>query len=169
VRNRKPVQSAREPRMRSARVRVFCSYSHRDDRMRLELEKHLTPLRRGGLIDVWNDRCIPPGAHIDQEIDIHLGTADIVLLLISPDFIASEYCYRRELAAALRRHHKGETVVIPVILRAVEWHSTPIGKLRALPKDGRPVNEWPLRDVALMEVAQGVRQAVETILQRQSA
>jgi hypothetical protein len=86
-----------------------------------------------------------------------------VLLLISPDFMNSDYCYRREMRAALKRHAKGLTRVIPIILRPVDWIRTPIGKLLALPRDGRPVTTWHRRDEALLDVAKGVRRAAEEL------
>ena len=142
-------------------VSVFLSYAHRDERLREELEKHLSALRRSAIIASWHDRKICPGAELDCEVDQHLKSSDLVLLLISPDFINSDYCYRREMRAALKRHAKGQARVIPIILRPVDWIRTPIGKLLALPRDGRPVTTWHRRDEALLDVAKGVRRAAE--------
>lgn len=144
-------------------VRVVLSYAHRDERLRHELDKHLSPLRRSGLIASWHDRKISPGTEFDPEIDRHLSTSDLVLLLISPDFINSDYCYCKEMRAALKRHAQGRARVIPIILRPVDWLQTPIGKLLALPTDGKPITSWNSRDEALLVVAKGVRQAVEEI------
>ncbi len=148
-------------RQQKARVSVFLSYAHRDERLREELDKHLSPLRRSALIETWHDRRIPPGAELDAEIDQRLSTADLVLLLISPDFINSDYCYRREMRIALRRHAKGHARVIPIILRPVDWSSTPIGRLLAIPRDAKPVTTWHRRDEALLDVATSVRRAAE--------
>jgi len=139
------------------------SYAHRDESLRDELDKHLSPLRRSALIDTWHDRKISPGADLDATIDQRLATADLVLLLISPDFINSDYCYRREMRAALRRHSKGHARVIPIILRPVDWVRTPIGRLLATPKDAKPVTTWHRRDDALLDVATSVRRAAEEI------
>ena len=144
-------------------VNVFLSYAHRDERLREELEKHLAALRRSAVITSWHDRRITPGAELDGEVDRHLQTSNLILLLISPDFINSDYCYRRELRAALKRHASGEVRVIPIILRPVDWLRTPIGRLLALPRDGKPVTTWPRRDEALLDVAKGVRRAAEEI------
>jgi hypothetical protein len=149
-------QRARDAGGRVARVSVFLSYAHRDERLRAELEKHLSPLRRSALIETWDDRRITPGAELDTAIDQRLGTADLVLLLISPDFINSDYCYRREMRAALRRHAKGQARVIPIILRPVDWVRTPIGRLLATPRDAKPVTTWHRRDDALLDVATSV-------------
>jgi TIR domain len=142
-------------------VNVFLSYAHRDERLREELDKHLSALRRSAVIASWHDRKISPGGDLDHEVDQHLSSSDLVLLLISPDFINSDYCYQREMRAALRRHAKGQARVIPIILRPVDWLRTPIGKLLALPRDGRPVTTWHRRDEALLDVAKGVRRVAE--------
>lgn len=145
-------------------IAVFLSYAHHDDRLRQELDKHLSPLRRTTPIDVWHDRRIGPGAKLHQELDRHLATADLILLLISPDFINSDFCYCRELKTALLRHAKGLARVIPIILRPVEWKTTPIGNLLATPKDGKPVINWQRRDDALLDVATRVREVVEEMI-----
>jgi hypothetical protein len=142
---------------------VFVSYAHRDDRLREELDKHLSPLRRSALIDTWYDRRITPGAALNDTIDEHLATADLVLLLISPDFINSDYCYQREMRTALQRHRKGEARIIPIILRPVDWQATPIGRLLATPRDAKPVTKWHRRDDALLDVATSIRRAAEEI------
>jgi hypothetical protein len=148
---------------RKPRVTVFLSYAHRDERLRQELDKHLSPLRRSALIETWHDRRITPGAELNAEIDQCLASADLVLLLISPDFINSDYCYCREMRVALRRHAKGQARVIPIILRPVDWLRTPVGRLLAAPRDARPVTTWNRRDDALLDVATSVRRAAEEI------
>jgi hypothetical protein len=164
-----PGQRTRDAAGRRRAVRVFLSYAHRDERLREELDKHLSPLRRSALIEIWHDRRISPGAELDTEIDQHLGAADLVLLLISPDFINSDYCYRREMRLALRRHAKGQARVIPIILRPVDWGRTPIGRLLATPRDAKPVTTWHRRDDALLDVATSVRRAAEEITTQRTA
>jgi len=141
-------------------VQVFVSYSHQDEGLHSELAKHLTPLEREGLIQRWHDRQVTAGAEFGDEIDASLNRADIILLLVSPDFIASEYCWGKEMKRAMERHEAGEARVIPVILRPVDWHKMPFGKLLALPKDGKAVTSWSDLDTALLDVAKGVRVAV---------
>jgi TIR domain len=150
------------------RIRVILSYAHHDEKLRDELAKHLAALRRSAVIDIWYDRKIVPGDELDRDILERLQNSDVVLLLISPDFMNSDYCYRREMRIALRRHARGQARVIPIILRPVDWHGTPIGKLSALPKDGRPVTTWRRRDEALLDVAKGVRRAAEELRQNRS-
>lgn len=149
---------------RPPRLRVVESYAHRDERLREELDKHLSPLRRSQLIETWYDRRIIPGTALDAEIDKHLSTADIILLLISPDFINSDYCYQTELQKALKRHARRQARVIPIILRPVDWKGTPIAGLLAAPRDAKPVTTWQRRDDAFFDVAKSVRKAAEDII-----
>jgi len=142
---------------------VFVSYAHRDERLREELDKHLSPLRRSALIETWHDRRITPGAALSEAIDEHLASADLILLLVSPDFINSDYCYQKEMRIALQRHRKGQARVIPIILRPVDWKGTPIGRLLAIPRDAKPVTKWHHRDDALLDVATSIRRAAEEL------
>jgi hypothetical protein len=145
---------------------VFFSYSHADEALRDQLEKQLSLLKRQGIIEVWHDRRIGAGQDFGKEIDHHVETDDIILLLVSADFLDSDYCYNKEMARAMARHEAGAAVVIPVILRACEWHGAPFGKLNATPPDGRPITQYPDRDQALLEVAKAVRAAAEHLLSR---
>jgi len=129
-----------------------------------ELLKHLEPLKRLEIIKAWHDRMLKPGEDWGKKISDSLEKADIILLLVSIDFINSPYCYDIELDRAIERHTAGESVVIPVILRSCMWKSTPFAHIQAVPKDGRPVALWPDRDEALMNVAEGVKQIAEELL-----
>lgn len=140
-------------------TRLFFSYSHADEALRDQLERQLAMLKRQGIIEAWHDRRIGAGNEWATAIDNHVETDDIILLLVSPDFLASDYCYDREMKRALERHHAGEAIVIPVILRPCDWHHAPFGKLQAVPTDGKPVTLMPNADAALLEVAQAVRDA----------
>jgi hypothetical protein len=142
---------------------IFMSYSHSDEGLRDELEKHLSGLRRQGVISTWHDRRIGPGEEIHGQISAHLDSAEIVLLLVSADFLASDYCYDIELARAMERHDEGTARVIPVILRPCDWHGAPFGRLKAVPTDGRPVTKHATLDDGFLEVAQAVRQAAESL------
>ena len=145
-------------------VEVFYCYDHADEGLRNELEKHLSLLKRQGQISAWHDREIGAGKEWDQEIDAHLNTAQIVLLLVSPDFLASDYCYDVEVKRAIARHEAGEARVIPVILRPVDWKDAPFGKLQPLPASGIPVTSWSDLDAAFLDVVQGIRKAVADLL-----
>jgi hypothetical protein len=138
-------------------VRLFYSYSHEDERLRQRLQKHLAPLKREGVLDDWQDRQIAAGAEWAAEIDQQLDAADIILLLISADFIASDFCWSKEMAHALERHTQGAARVIPVIVQPVDWSGAPFGKLQALPKDGKAVTLWGNKEAAWVDVAKGIR------------
>lgn len=142
---------------------VFFSYCHKDEALRDQLESHLALLKNQGLIDAWYDRRIVAGDEVDDAILGKLETAEIILLLVSSDFISSQYCYSREMVRAMERHEAGEARVIPVILRHCVWHGAPFGKLMAAPRDGKPITSWPDRDEALADVAKEVAKAVEAI------
>ncbi len=145
-------------------MNLFFSYSHKDEAARNELEVHLSMLRREGLIDAWHDRRIGAGQDLQSIISEKLESADIILLLVSPYFLASDYCYEIEMTRALERHASGEARVIPIILEPCDWLKSPIGKLRATPLDGKPVSKHTNLNDAYLVVTQDVRQAVENIL-----
>lgn len=144
-------------------VDVFFSYSHRDEKLRDKLALHLSMLQREGVIKAWHDRKITAGTEWAKAIDDNLNAAGIILLLISADFLASDYCYDIEMQRALTRHEAGEALVIPIILKPVDWSSAPFSKLQAFPKDARPVTKWTNRDEAFLNIAQGIRGAATTI------
>src|SRR6266699_967548 len=141
-------------------VKIFCCYAHEDEALLKKLKTHLWPLQRQGLIDVWHDRDINAGTEWEQVIKEQLNTAQIILLLVSPDFMASDYCYTIEMKQALERHDRKEATVIPVILRPVYWQGV-LGNLQALPKDAEPVTTWSNIDQAFFNVTEGIRKRVE--------
>src|SRR5262249_19732092 len=134
---------------------------HRDDFYRNELGKHLEVLRRTCNVENWHDRRIGPGLDWEADIFRYLDSAPIILPLISSDFISSDYCYGVEMNRAMERHKHGDAIVIPVILRPCDWHSLPIGKLKALPRDGKPVSTWSNWDEAMTDVVKGIRWHVD--------
>lgn len=143
-------------------IEVFISFSHKDEDLKNALYDQLSPLKWKGWIKPWQDWDIEPGTEWDDEIMERLETAGIILLLVSPGFIASEYCFGKELKRAMERHELGSARVIPVIMKPCDWDGLPFSKLQGLPKGGKPVNTWDNQDEALLSVAKGVRQAVET-------
>jgi hypothetical protein len=134
------------PKPMTQGITLFFSYSHQDEALRDELAKHLSLLERQGVLSSWHDRQIAPGSEWAGQIDHYLEQAQIILLLVSSDFLASNYCYDIELGRALERHEAGEAVVVPVILRSVDWQGAPFRRLQALPKNGEPVTAWGDRD-----------------------
>jgi hypothetical protein len=141
----------------SAAPLLFYSYAHEDEAHLTRLRTHLALLAKENRISEWYDRKIRPGDEWDTSVREQLERARIILLLVSADFIASDYCWGTEVKRALERHARREAIVIPVILSPVDWHSAPFGKLQALPTDGRPITTWRNRDQAWTEVAKGIR------------
>jgi len=139
---------------------IFFSYSHKDEAVRNELEVHLAPLKREGFVEAWHDRRIDAGDDFHGAISENLEQADIVLLLVSPYFLSSDYCYDIEMKRAMERHHAGETRVIPVIVDPCDWHTAPFGKFLAVPTDGKPISKFPNRHDAFLEIAQAIRKIV---------
>lgn len=144
-------------------AKVFFSYSHDDEQYRDQLEKHLASLRHEGLIESWHDRRIQAGQHLENEIDLQINAADVILLLVSSSFLDSRYCYSIEITRALERNAAGEALIIPVIVRPCDWHSTPLGNLLAAPKDGKAITTWPNYDEAYTDVARQIRAVVTSI------
>lgn len=144
----------------------FFSYSHKDEKYRDELAAHLTVLERIGEINSWHDRKIPPGKKWKKDIDTHISDSDIILALLSADFMASDYCYNEEMEQALSQNESGKSVLIPIILRPVAWTSSPFGKIQALPTDGNPVTSWQDRDKAWKNVVEGVQKTLPLIRKR---
>jgi tetratricopeptide (TPR) repeat protein len=144
-------------------IEVFYSYAHEDEKLRDELEKHLANLRRQRIIESWYDRDISGGKQWDDEIKNHLDRASVILLLISPDFMNSDYCNDVEVAHAMERHNAGEARVIPVILRPVDWKGASFSKLQALPTDVQPITSWDNLDEAFLDVTKGIRKAIEEL------
>jgi len=141
-------------------MRVALCYSHRDEEMRDQLEIHLKLLQQQQTIATWSDRGIPAGANWEQFVDDSLSQADLILLLVSPDFLASDAC-GREMERAIALEKQGRTHVVPVILRPSAWRSTALARFNALPKDGRPVLNWGKRDEAWADVEAGIRKLAQ--------
>jgi hypothetical protein len=114
----------------------------------------------------WHDRRTTIGSEIENAIDRNLNEAEVILLLVSPDFINSDYCYEREMLRALERHEEGEARVIPVILRPCDWHGLPFGKLLATPADGKAVTKWAGQDDAFLDVVQSIKAALKELGQQ---
>ncbi len=139
---------------------VFVSYSHSDEELCQELEQHLRPLVREKSIRLRRVRDVLGGGDRRREIEQHLNAADIVLLLVSPSFLASDECMDAELERALERHETGSVRVIPIILRPCQWQVTPIGKLQALPREAKAVTTWRDKDEAWSDCAKQIRAVV---------
>lgn len=144
-------------------AKLFFSYSHKDEELRNELETHLALLKRQGVISSWHDRRITAGSDFDKTISSALESSQIVLLLVSAHFLASDYCYEKEMTRAIEKHEDGSAVAIPVILHPCDWHPAPFGHLRATPTDGKPVSMFANQHEAFAIVAKDVREAAKVI------
>lgn len=149
-------------------VKIFCCYAHEDEPLLNKLKAHLASLQRQGLIEMWYDRDISAGADWEQEISQHLDEAQIILLLVSPAFMNSDYCYGFEMERALERRERGEAQVIPIILRPVYWQNAPFSKLQALPKDANPVisSKWHTEDEAFVDIVKGLQRIIQDFTSR---
>lgn len=147
-------------------IEVFISYSHKDESLKDDLYIHLANLTRQEKIKPWQDRAIEAGIEWDAEIKARLESAGLILLLITPRFIASEYCFDKEMQRAMERHAVGTARVIPIIMKPCDWQDTAFSKLQVLPKDAKPVTSWSDRDEALLDVVKGIRRAVDSLAKK---
>jgi hypothetical protein len=139
---------------------LFFSYARQDKGLRDKLEEHLSNLKYRELITTWHIREIGAGEDWQQQVDIHLESAHIILLLISASFMASQYCYSMEMTRAIERHREGKARVIPVLLRPVLFTGAPFAMLKMLPTNGKPVASWRNRDSAFVDIALGIERVV---------
>ncbi len=142
-------------------LKLFYCYEYQDKQWFTRLDAHLASLKHEFQITTCSKYEVLAGMEIEKEIDTQLSTADIILLLISPAFVDSDYCYSQEMESTLRRRKKGDVCVIPILLRPVEWKHTPFSKLRPLPANGKPVTSWGRTDEALYDIAMGIRKRLE--------
>lgn len=141
---------------------MFISYSHKDDEWRKKLDAHLSLLKRQGLLDVWHDRCLRGGEDWAKSIDDQLRSADLVLLLVSADFMKSDYCFGLEMETALAQDEHGRSFVVPILLRACDWETAPFARCQGFPRDNQPVATHPAgEDAALTDVTKELRKLVE--------
>jgi hypothetical protein len=150
-------------------MNLFISYAREDEAYRKELAKHLSALLRQQVITEWQDRKLVAGQDWGREISAHLQAASVILLLVSPDFMASDYCWDLEMVHALAMEKRGDAVVIPVIIRPVDFQDAPFSHLQALPTDARPVSRWDDHDEAWVDVVRGIRKAIGQIRSRGAA
>lgn len=146
------------------KVSIFISYAHADEDLKIELDKHLKVLKRSGKIEAWNDRELIAGEEWDNVIMSEMSKANVILLLISIDFNASDFIWDKELVSAMKRHEEGNARVVPIILRKCKWHNLPYAKLQSLPRNAIPVTEYANRDDAFTEIAIGIEKLVDSMI-----
>ena len=144
-------------------MKIFVSYSHRDEGTLERLKAHLSPLLRDRRIETWYDREIRAGSEIDGKILAKLEACEVVFLLISPDFLNSDYCMDTEMTRAMERHDEGTARVIPIIVEDCYWKSSPFKKLKALPKDGKPISNWTNENTAFLNIVEEVARVLDDV------
>jgi len=142
-------------------VKAFISYSHRDNHALERLHVHLASLNREGRIQAWYDRDILAGDELDAEIAEQLESCELFLLLVSPDFLASDYCVETEMYRALERHDAREARVVPILVEPCDWTTSRLRSLKALPRDGKPISDWTNENTAYLNVIQELRRILE--------
>ncbi len=143
-------------------LRIFCGYAHEDQAHFRQLKAALAVLIRQEAVSIWHDGDLLPGDQWEYEIERELNTADIILLLISPAFITSDYCWSKEMHWAITRHTIGEARVIPILLKPTPgWKTTPLGALQALPTEAKPITTWNNRDQAFATIAKGINNVIQ--------
>ncbi len=158
------LSSVPEPLKSAGSVEVFCSYAHRDEPLRKEFETSVALLRRQKLVQIWHDRQIGAGEDWAGDIDEHLNSADIITIFVSADFLASDYCFEKELSRALEREEQKEALVVPIIVRPCDWNDAPFAHLQAIPAGAKAVTSWPNRDEAWTDVAKSLKITVRKVL-----
>jgi len=141
-------------------VKVFISYSHADERVLERLHKHLAMMQRDRLISAWYDHAILPGANLDRTIKSELESADIFVALLSPDYLASNYCYEKEFEFAQEQARDGSLRIVPVVAEPCDWLSSPFREFMALPKEGKAISEWTNANNAYLDIVNGLRRLV---------
>ncbi|MEP7232150.1 MAG: toll/interleukin-1 receptor domain-containing protein [Ginsengibacter sp.] len=144
-------------------IKIFIAYAHEDQIYKSKLMKHLTALRRLKYIETWTDKEIIPGQEWNEAIKINFNQASIILLLVSSDFLASDYSYTEEMTRAVERHMKKTARVVPIILRSCDWQNTVLSKLQALPESGKPISKWQDEDEAFLNIVEGLKKTIKQV------
>ena len=140
--------------------KVFISYSHKDEAHREDLEDHLSMLKRNEIISVWHDRKIIPSEDWKGSIDENLDSADIIIFLVSPSFLASSYCLDVEVKRAMERHAEGSAKIVSIIVRPCDWHECDFSKYQAVPKDAMAITLWENKDSAWLDAINGLKKHI---------
>jgi hypothetical protein len=146
---------------RGGNMKAFISYSHRDAESLLRLHTHMAVLKSQNKITDWCDQKILAGGNIDHEISERLEACELFLPLVSPDFLASHYCYEKEMQKAIKQKEAGITQIVSIILQPCDWQATPLIRYKSLPKDGKPVSEWQNENAAYLDIIQELRRIVD--------
>jgi hypothetical protein len=150
--------------MKKMPIRLFISYSHKDEDFKKDFEDELIVLKRTDQVDIWQDRELLAGADFEKDIFKNINSSQIICLLVSKNFAKSDYCWSKELALALERHKNGEIFIVPIIIsQLINWYELPFGHLKAIPKDGKPIDKWENKDEAWEDVVKELTRLVDFI------
>lgn len=138
-------------------MKAFISYSHKDEEYLQLLITHLAPLKREGLIETWSDHAVEVGQKLDDEISSSLQSSQLFIALVSPDYLASNYCYEKEFEKAIKRREEETLIIVPIIIEPCDWKNTPFAEIKGLPKDNNPVSEWKNKNMAMLKTIEGIR------------
>ncbi len=152
--------------MESTAVKVFISYSHKDEDLRKDLDAHLKILERQGYISPWHDRKIEAGDEWKKEITTYLESADVILLLVSANFLASDFCYDIETKRALERQKADGALIVPIILKPCAWQESPVSGFQVMPKDGKPISIWNDQDLAFTDITEKLKEKAKQLIER---
>ena len=144
----------------SEAVKVFFCYSRKDEEIREEIDSCLSLLRRQGFIETWHDRKISAGREWENAIHEELISSQVILLLVSLNFLASDYCYDTELEKAMELHKRGDAIVVPIIIKPCDWKYAPFSSFQCIPKDGKPLTTWNNRDEGLLSITTELRKSI---------
>ena len=150
-------------------IKCFISYSHKDKSMCNKLKNHLDALSRLYNIETWFDGKILPGGNIDEEIKKSLISADIVLLLVTTDFLASYYCYEKELSVAMERHNKGQCIVVPIIGKPIVSGKYIFSHLKYVPTDGKPISTFSPQYNGFHNACEGISNLLKQFFQTKAS
>ena len=147
-------------------LKIFISYSHKDEAILERLRIHLAMLRREGVVETWDDREIRAGQRVNETIADAHDASTVFMPIVSPDFLASVYCYEKEMQTALEKAEQGKMTIFPVIAEPSDWLASPLQKFKAVPRDGKPISEWTNPNNAYLDVVQELRRVATTGVRR---
>ena len=141
-------------------MKAFISYSHNDTEMLELLHKHLVQLQREGILATWTDQEISVGSNLEETISSELATSNLFIALLSPDYLASKYCFENEFQEALKLLEEGKITIIPIIIEPCDWLHTPFKTFKAVPRDGKAITTWENKNTAFLNVIQNIRKLI---------
>ncbi len=152
-------------------INIFIAYSREDAEILKKLRTNLKVLERTQNVNVWYDGEIEAGSDWEKSIKTHLYTADIILLLVTENFIASDYCYDVEMKEALSLHDQDKVRSIPIIAKECLWQDTPFARLQALPEDGKALtsSDWSNPNRPYLNVVEELRSICQDIRNKRKA